>query len=318
MKDKTNLNDSYCSGVKPEIAYNYEFLINETSYIVSDKTITGKDLHDLHQSSPDSHFIRMKTKKGKEMVGPNTLIDLTECGIERFIIQPFNQEKLDLNDCFCKGTTPVITYKYLIKVNREKYEVENEIVTGAEILKLVKKDPETHRLRMFSKNGKIIIQPSENINLTTCGVERFVVEPLDCTEGFISTKNFDHLLPEDKLFLEHIENKVDLLQERNLNWLILRNYSIPEGYKVSKADVAILIPNNYPAGRLDMAYFYPAMVRTDDKPIGALSNQSIEGKVYQRWSRHRTAANPWNPELDNIESHLDLMLNCLKAEFKKR
>lgn len=318
MKNNVNLNECYCSGIKPAIAYNYEFLINENSYTVSNKTITGEELHELNQSSLDTHFIRMKTHNGKELVGPSTVIDLTKCGIERFIIQSYSQEKLDLNECFCEGATPIITYKYLIKINREKYEVENEVITGAEILKLVKKDPQTHRLRMFAKNGKVIIQPSEKIDLTKCGVERFVIEPLDCTEGFISSKNFDHLLPEDNIFLENLENQVDLLHERNLNWLILRDYPIPEGYKVVKSDVAILIPNNYPAGRLDMAYYYPALIRKDDKHIGALSNQNIEGKVYQRWSRHRTSTNPWNAELDNLESHLDLMLNCLKAEFKKR
>lgn len=318
MKNNMNLNECFCNGVKPTLAYNYEFLINENSHTVNNKTITGKKIHELNQSSPDTHFIRMKTQEGKELVGPTTVVDLTKCGIERFIIRYYNQEKLDLNDCFCTGVTPIITYKYLIKINREKYEIENEIITGEEIFKLVKKDPETHRLRMFVKNGKVIIQPSESIDLTQCGVERFVVEPLDCTEGFISTNNFNHLLPEDNVFLEHLNQKVDLLQESNLNWLILRDYPVPEGYKVDKADIAVLIPNNYPAGRLDMAYYYPPLIREDDKIVGALSNQNIEGKIYQRWSRHRTPANPWNPELDNIESHLDLMLNCLKVEFKKR
>lgn len=318
MQDRVNLNECYCNGIKPAIAYNYEFLINETSHSVNSKTISGKDLYNLNQSSPDTHFIRMKTKEGKELVGPSTEVDLTKCGIELFIIRPYNQEKLDLNDCFCEGATPVITYKYLIKVNREKYEVENEVISGAEIFELVEKDPQTHRLRMFAKNGKVIIQPSKTIDLTKDGVERFVIEPLDCTEGFINIKNFDHLLPEDKIFLEQLDNKTDLLQEHNLNWLIIREYPIPEGYKVDKADIAILIPNNYPAARLDMAYYFPALIRKDNKPIGALSNQNIEGKIYQRWSRHRTAANPWNPEWDNLELHLDLMLNCLKEELKKR
>ena len=41
-------------------------------------------------------------------------------------------------------------------------------------------------------------------------------------------------------------------------------------------------------------------------------------EVYQRWSRHRDVNNKWNPEIDDIESHIDLMFNCLEAEFNKR
>lgn len=318
MVQKINLQECYCNGIKPTIAYTYEFNINEETHTTDNKVITGSKLHELNESSPDTHFIRMVTKKGKQLVGPETIVDLTECGIERFIIRPFQQEKLDLHDCYCEGSTPIITYKYLIKINRDKYEVDKEVVTGSDVLELVKKDPETHRLRMFSKGGKKVIKPSEEIDLTQCGVERFIVEPLDCTEGFIQSKNFNHLLPEDNKFLETLEFKVDLLKESNLNWLILRDYPVPNGYNVKVADIAIMIPNNYPAGRLDMAYFHPKLSRIDNKPIGALSDQRIEGKVYQRWSRHRTSANAWNPEQDNLESHLDLMLNCLKSEFRKR
>ena len=206
----------------------------------------------------------------------------------------------------------------IIKVNRDKYEVEKEIISGNEIFELVKKNPETNRLRMFSKKDKVIIKPADKIDLTQCGVERFVIEPLDCTEGFLSKITFDHILPEDKVFLENMDSPVDLQVENNLHWLILRDFPIPNGYNVDKADIAIMIPHNYPAGRLDMAYFHPPLNRKDNAPIRALSPQKIEDKTYQRWSRHRTSTNPWNPEIDNLESHLDLMMNCLIAEFKKR
>src|SRR5690606_25476219 len=110
-----------------------------------------------------------KTKQGKELVGPNVKVDLTECGIERFIVRPFKQEIIDLEDCFCEGVIPVITYKYLIKINGKKYEVDREEMSREEILILAGKDPSKHRLRMFTKNGKVILEDGQIIDLTTCG-----------------------------------------------------------------------------------------------------------------------------------------------------
>lgn len=321
MKDSINLKDCYCSGVKPTIAYKYEFLINDNSYTWDKQFITGNELHELAGTNSDTHFIRMRTKDSKGLIGPNIKVDLTECGIERFIILPFVQETLDLHDCFCQGVKPFITYKYLIKINGDKFEVEQESITGSEIIRLMNKDPQTHRVRMFTSHGKTIIKNDESVDLTECGVERFVIEPLDCTEGFVVSNHFNQLLPEDITYLKSFQNVdyiLDGVSGNNVNWLIIRSFPIPKGYNVEVSDMAILIPINYPAGALDMVYFYPPLNRIDNKPIGAIVNQNIEGKSYQRWSRHRTNSNRWNPEIDNVESHIDLMVNCLLEEFKKR
>ncbi|WP_396632754.1 multiubiquitin domain-containing protein [Maribacter sp. R86514] len=319
MKDNNtvDLYKCYCDGVKPEIAYEYSFKIFKEDYLTRKQVITGNDLHELFGSNASTHFIRMVVKEGKKEVGPLTKVDLTKCGIEKFIIRPFEQETIDLETCFCEGATPIITYQYVIKVNRDKYTSEKEILTGREILALAGKDSKTHRLRMFTKKGKVIVDADETIDLTKCGVERFVAEPLDCTEGFV-TKNQFTLPDEDVHFLDSIRNGVDLIQEGNRRWLIFRGYKIPDGYNVEVADLAILIPPHYPTAGLDMMYLNPPLARKDGAAIKALSNQTIEGKRYQRWSRHRSAANKWNPNIHNVESHVDLMVRCLTAEFAKR
>ena len=54
---------------------------------------------------------------------------------------------------------------------------------------------------------------------------------------------------------------------------------------------AIRIETGYPNTELNMVYFFPALARMDGKPIGATdAPQPLDGKTYQRWSRHRTAA----------------------------
>ena len=187
--------------MKPELAYEYIFKINIKDHSTRDKVITGNKLHELEGTSSETHFIRMVTAKGKIDIGPLIKVDLTECGIERFIILPYEQETIDLEDCYCKGVNPIITFKYLLKINREKYKTEKEKLTGAEILALAGKDSKSHRLRMFTKNGKVIIDADQTIDLTECGVERFVAEPLDCTEGFV-VKNQFALPDEDGAFFE--------------------------------------------------------------------------------------------------------------------
>jgi hypothetical protein len=317
MNSITDLKECYCSGVKPEIAYEYEFYINETPHRTKNQVISGLQIHQFAGTNPTTHFISMKTRSDKTLIGPNIDVDLTDCGIERFTVLPFEQQALDLHDCFCQGSIPYITYKYLIKINGDKYEVFQEEITGLEILKLAGKNPENNRVKMFSKGGKVLIGLQEVVDLTACGVERFVIEPLDCTEGFIKTDLPLQLLEEDLSFLDKI-GVVNSIDNGSSDWLVLRSCTLPDGYNVQNADVAFMIPKQYPAAALDMFYFYPPLTRADGLPIGALTLQTIEGKDYQRWSRHRTGDNTWDPEIDSISSHYDLMINCLKSEFKKR
>ena len=216
MVEKINLKDCFCKGVKLTIAYKYEFNINDDEHVVDKPTISGNKLHLIAGTSSDTHFIRMVTEKGKIAIGPLIEVDLTECGIERFIIRPYVQETLDLETCYCEGVQPYITYEYLIKVNRQKYKVNSETITREEILKLAGRDSNTHRLRMFTKGGKIILEPNQEIDLTKCGVERFVYEALDCTEGFL-LEEVTVVTDTDKNFLASIENKVEIIKNNNLN-----------------------------------------------------------------------------------------------------
>jgi hypothetical protein len=67
-----------------------------------------------------------------------------------------------------------------------------------------------------------------------------------------------------------------------------------------------------------MAYFFPALSRLDGKAINAISFQPINGKTYQRWSRHRTGQNPWREGIDDLSTHLSLISFWFEQEFIKR
>ena len=75
--------------------------------------------------------------------------------------------------------------KYLIKVDREKFRTDQECLTGKEILLLAGKVPYTKfQLNQKLRKGAVKkVDYDEKIDLTTCGVERFMTLPLDQTEG---------------------------------------------------------------------------------------------------------------------------------------
>ncbi|MCB2194426.1 MAG: multiubiquitin domain-containing protein [Bacteroidetes bacterium] len=75
--------------------------------------------------------------------------------------------------------------KYKIKVDRQKYIVEIECMTGKEILHLAgKTPPERFQLNQRFKGGKVQkIAYDQVVCFTEPGVEKFMTIPLDQTEG---------------------------------------------------------------------------------------------------------------------------------------
>ena len=55
-------------------------------------------------------------------------------------------------------------------------------------------------------------------------------------------------------------------------WLIIKNYSIPNGYTVSQSDLALKIDPGYPVSQIDMVYFSNELKITG-KTIGALADR---------------------------------------------
>jgi hypothetical protein len=129
-------------------------------------------------------------------------------------------------------------------------------------------------------------------------------------------RQFD-LLPEDEQLLNDYglpwETVVDGSQ-----WVLIHDFPTHEGYNHKTVIAAIRLETGYPNTALDMVYFYPALARTDSRPIGATQAlQQIEGASYQRWSRHRTAQNPWRPNIDSLGTHIVLIEDWLQREFEK-
>lgn len=126
-------------------------------------------------------------------------------------------------------------------------------------------------------------------------------------------------LPEDDvLFLDQLEGDWETVNDGGMQWLLLHNFPVPFGYNLQNVRVAIKIEAGYPRTPLDMVYFFPSIARTDGKQINAVSSQMIKGEAYQRWSRHRTPANPWREGIDDISTHVALISFWFEQEFLKQ
>jgi hypothetical protein len=110
----------------------------------------------------------------------------------------------------------------------------------------------------------------------------------------------------------------ETIREGSACWLLLHARPVPEGYDIERVTIGLQIPSGYPDAQIDMAYFHPPLARKDGKAIGATdAKQDLDGKAFQRWSRHRTGEAPWRPGEDDVSSHLVLVDDWLAREFEK-
>lgn len=117
---------------------------------------------------------------------------------------------------------------------------------------------------------------------------------------------------------EYLDNAFPLWEAIDGNWVLLPEFSVCPGYTVDCVTVAIKIPTSYPATQLDMAYFFPPIIRVDGRAIPATNcMEAIDGKHFQRWSRHYKP-NSWKPDEDCIATHVmairDWLLRAATSE----
>lgn len=125
------------------------------------------------------------------------------------------------------------------------------------------------------------------------------------------------LLSQDEEFLNEYGCPWETIHDGS-QWVLIHEFPTHEGYSHSHVTSAIRMETGYPIAQLDMVYFFPALARTDGKVIANTeAEQEIDGKTYQRWSRHRTDENSWKPGLDHLGTHVLLIEDWLAREFEK-
>lgn len=224
---------------------------------------------------------------------------------------------IDVEECAKRGEVPTKGASYRIRINKDTYVVDSETLTGRELLLLAGKTPvEQYMIHQKVKGELKDVQLDEEVDLTAPGVERFITQARDCTEGLSERRDFA-LPSEDVEFLESLGIRYETVIENNVRRLVLYDVSICLGYTIKVVDLYFRIEAGYPDVQIDMVYFHPALAREDGHTINALSAENFDGRVWQRWSRHRTPQNPWRPGLDNVSTHLAQVHDWLKREFNK-
>lgn len=122
---------------------------------------------------------------------------------------------------------------------------------------------------------------------------------------------------EDMAWLEGCGLPYELVSEGGVLRVVLHNHPVPAGYNVSEVSVNVRIDAGYPDAQIDMAYFHPDLTLTSGRPIGAVSADAFDSRVWQRWSRHRTPTNPWRPGVDGLATHFALVEQWLNKEASK-
>jgi len=125
------------------------------------------------------------------------------------------------------------------------------------------------------------------------------------------------LLPTDEAFLMQYGLPWETITDGS-QWVLIHDFPTHDAYNNPRASISIRLETGYPHAQLDMVYVYPALVRKDGQPIPQTQvKQPLDGKEWQRWSRHRTAANPWKPGEDSLETHVYLIEDWFAREFEK-
>ncbi len=125
------------------------------------------------------------------------------------------------------------------------------------------------------------------------------------------------LLPEDRQFLEECGLPWETIVDGS-QWVLVHDFPTHESYNQPRVTAAVRMETGYPNTELNMVYFFPALIRKDGRPIRAANAvQQLDGKPFQRWSRHRTAQNPWKIGRDNLGTHILLVEDWLEREFER-
>lgn len=207
---------------------------------------------------------------------------------------------------------------FTIFIDKQKFETQQAAWTAAQLLALVGKNPQGFQIFLKRPGGELEeIKPGQTVELRE-PVERFVTLPLDQTEGADGPPRRHFRLSEgDEAFLQKLGLRWETVRDGPGGRLVVHDYSVPRGYNAVRVRLNLRIDPTYPDTQIDMVYFLPHLARVDGRPIAALANDVFDGATWQRWSRHRTQANPWRPGIDDVSTHLALVDSWLRREFAK-
>ncbi|MFV5516975.1 E2/UBC family protein [Acinetobacter gerneri] len=278
---------------------SFKFKINGFNYEWPESQITLKHLHSFTSITDKSFFLSRQTEEDL-LITDEIVVNLDRSGIE---------------DIYTK----LVKQYFELNVNGTKIKVDKAQIIVSEALALAGIQ-DGHNYQMFLKvqgEPKVEVQSGSIIDLSKPGVEKLRLIPREVNNGDVSLGQFE-VLPKDGEYLKQVFGNFRTIIDQGRRWLVVENYELPDGYNHKKVTLAIEIPSLYPQAEIDMFYTYPRINLTNGlTPSCTDVDQIIEGKSYQRWSRHRSPLSQWNPVIDSVVTHFSLIEESLLREVQQ-
>lgn len=270
------------------------FVLNEQRFEWK-RELTGPELRKVGRV-PSDYLVRFAREDRKDQdFGVEDHIDLDGHGVEHFYSKRRDWE-LDVQGELVEWPRP----KILV---REALEAAGFDVSQPWIITL-----------KVEGQAKRPVTLDDEIDLQEPGIERLRVLKGHVNNGDGSSRRQFSLLPRDDKYLGGLGIEWHTVIDGG-RWLLLENYKLPPGYQHPNCTIAIGIPDQYPAAQLDMFFCYPPLSKLNGAPIPCTETmQSIDGRSFQRWSRHH--ASPWQGDLDCVQTHMGLVDESLNREFE--
>jgi hypothetical protein len=120
---------------------------------------------------------------------------------------------------------------------------------------------------------------------------------------------WETLLAEEDL--SHLREKAyqfEARQEAGFVNVIIRNFRLSAKYALSKTDLLLRLPPNFPMAKPDMFWTFPhvRLAGGSFPPQADVLDVILEGRQWQRWSRH-LADTQWRPGRDNLRVFLGII-----------
>ncbi|MEQ9145533.1 MAG: multiubiquitin domain-containing protein [Parvibaculaceae bacterium] len=275
----------------------FRLIINGERYDWGARHISGKALREIANIADDMAIWEERRDEPDHEIADIDLIDLDRKGTEQF----YSRQRM-----------------WKLKIRQHVYTFEESCITARDALTKAGFDlAKGWDLVLISASGRRPIKVDDKIDLSERGIEKLRVKPSIVNNGErpnIQRHDFA-LLDHDEAYLDSLKLAWRTVNEGGKRWLLIEEYELPPGLNATTITLALEIPAKYPATQIDMFYCSPHLTFAAGQPIPQTEvKQIIDGLSFQRWSRHRAGESQWQPEYDNVETHLALVEECICRE----
>lgn len=278
----------------------YRFALNDHSLEWPDARISEEALRILGAVAPDQQIFLTRDDEADRPLLRGDKVDLRADGVETFYALS-KRWKLNVQGVMIESVEPQISVREAM--TKAGFDTQARWII---ILK--------------TASTKKQVELDHVIDLREPGIEKLRLTPREINNGEVASgvrRDFA-LLPTDDAWLDGRGLHWSTCLDNGRRWLMLEDLAMPAGYDVATATIAMEIPTAYPMAEIDMFYCFPHLKRADGRPIPQTQVvETIRGRPFQRWSRHRGSIAPWRPGQDSVVTHMLLIDKSLNREVEK-